>query len=68
MQAAQVRVRGALEGFGMRVEGHHALAEPVHERRLILGTKGAKAAMVQNLPPMPPARPACPVHLGVHGW
>src|SRR6266700_3393495 len=68
MQASQVRVCGTLEGFGMRVEGHNALAEPVHERRLVLGTKSTTVAVVQNLGPMPPARPAHPLRLRIHVW
>ena len=55
MQASQVRIGSTLEGFGLRVEGHNALAEPVYERRLVLGTKGTKAAVMQNVPSMPPA-------------
>jgi len=66
VQEPQVRLRGELEGFGMRIEGRDALAEPVHERCLVFGTKGAKPAVVKNLHPMPPARPASPAHLGVH--
>jgi hypothetical protein len=54
LQAAQVHVCGAFEGFGLGVEGHHVLAEPVHEPRLVCGPEGAKTTVVQNLRPMPP--------------